>query len=438
MAAISEFVTAINQICSERGIDAERVYKALEEAVLAAFLKETQKMGDFIVEMDRETGKFRVIQRKLVVKKVENPETEIALKEAQKINKNFEEGDTIETEQEFESFGRIAAQTAKQVIMQSIRDAEHEAVLAEYSGKTGEVFTALMQRMQNGKAVFEIGKATAFMPQEEQVSNEFYRVGDRYKVYLKSIEDDGKGETLIVSRAAPEFLIKLFEMEVPEIESGIVEIKAVAREAGSRSKIAVVSHQEGVDPIGSCVGQKGTRIANVMSELGEEKIDIIEWKEELADFVEKALSPAQVISVKVDKEGLATVKVEEDQLSLAIGREGQNVRLAAKLTETRIDIQGPKGPLQSKKDDNATDDKATDDNASDDNKSDDSTDVVDTTENVEMEVKESVVDASETSKVETTEEVKEVKAVKASKAKSAKKETKAKKTPAKKAAKKSK
>jgi N utilization substance protein A len=251
-------------------------------------------------------------------------------------------GDVVEVELPREGFGRIAAQTAKQVILQQIRESEKDAVLSEYSGKVGEVFTALMQRMQRGQAVFEIGKATAYMPQDEQISNEFYRVGDRYKVLLKGIEDTVRGKELVVSRSSEDFLVELFTMEVPEIENGVVEVKAVAREAGSRSKMAVVSHQEGVDPIGSCVGQRGIRIANVMSELGEEKIDIIEWDEDPAVFVANALSPAKAESVEIDG-NTAIVKVEEEQLSLAIGRDGQNARLAWKLTEYKIDIVGPDG-----------------------------------------------------------------------------------------------
>ena len=196
--------------------------------------------------------------------------------------------------------------------------------------------------MQRGEVVFEIGKATAYMPQEEQISNEFYKVGERYKVLLKGIIDTPRGKELVVSRADSNFLIELFKMEVPEIESGVVEVKAVAREAGSRSKMAVYSNQDGVDPIGSCVGQRGIRIANVMSELGEEKIDIIEWNEDLETFIANALSPAKVESVKI-KGDTATVKVADDQLSLAIGRDGQNVRLAWKLTNIKIDIVGSEG-----------------------------------------------------------------------------------------------
>jgi len=347
MAMTSEFVSAINQIASERGIEKEEIFTALESAILVAYKKEKfmdlnlsqdeeESMGsNLTVELDRETGEFKLIATKEVVKKVTDDNTQISAAEAEMISPNVEVGDSIQLEMPAEEFGRIAAQTAKQVILQKMRESEKEAVLSEFSDKVGEVFSALMQRMQKGQVIFEIGKATAVMPQEEQISNEFYRLGERYKVLLKSIDDS----EVIVSRADPKFLIELFKLEVPEIESGVVEIKAVAREAGSRSKIAVVSHQDGVDPIGSCVGQRGIRIANVMNEIGEEKIDIIEWNEEPRKFVANALSPAKIEGVNISEE-TATVTVDEDQLSLAIGREGQNVRLAWKLTGYKIDIVG--------------------------------------------------------------------------------------------------
>ncbi len=343
----SEFVAAINQIAAERGIDKEEIFLALEAAILVAYKKEKfqnlnlseeeeEKMGaNLTVELDRETGEFKLIATKEVVAKVADDNMQISVSDAEMISPNVEVGDSIQLEMPAEDFGRIAAQTAKQVILQKMRESEKEAVLVEFNDKVGEIFSALMQRMQKGQVVFEIGKATAIMPQEEQISNEFYRLGERYKVLLKSI-DDGQ---IIVSRAEPKFLIELFKLEVPEIESGVVEVKAVAREAGSRSKIAVVSHQDGVDPIGSCVGQRGIRIANVMNEIGEEKIDIIEWDESQEKFVANALSPAKIASVKIE-EDTATVTVDEDQLSLAIGREGQNVRLAWKLTGFKIDIVG--------------------------------------------------------------------------------------------------
>ena len=348
MAITSDFLSAVTQISAERGFDREKVFQALEEAILTAYRKEKfgttrddegNKVGENLsVEVDRETGEFKLFANKNVVEKVSDDEQEIALVEAEYISPNAEIGDTVQIEIPSEDLGRIAAQAAKQVILQKMSEFEKEAILDEYSDKVGEVFTALMQRMQRGDVIFEIGKATAIMPPEEQIGNEFYKVGQRYKVLLKSIDD---GE-IIVSRSDPNFLREMFKLEVPEIESGVVEIKAVAREAGMRSKIAVVSHQEGVDPIGSCVGQRGIRIANIMNELGEEKIDIIEWDEDLEEFVANALSPAKVNSVQIDGE-TATVKVDADQLSLAIGKEGQNVRLAWKLTGMKIDIEGPEG-----------------------------------------------------------------------------------------------
>ena len=339
----SEFIAAINQIAAERGIDKEEIFKALEESILVAYKKEKfqfdndedkdEKGKNLSVELNRETGDFKLIATKEVVKKAKDNELEISLSEAEMISPNVEIGDSIQIEMPSVDFGRIAAQTAKQVILQKIRESEKDAVISEYSDKVGEIFTALMQRMQKGDVIFEIGKATAIMPKEEQISNEFYRLGDRYKVLLKKIVDS----QMIVSRADPNFLIGLFKLEVPEIESGVLEVKAIAREAGSRSKMAVVSKEEGVDPIGSCVGQRGIRIANVMNEVGEEKIDIIEWDEDDEKFVANALSPAKIDNVVIEGDK-AIVTVPEDQLSLAIGREGQNVRLACKLTGFKIDI----------------------------------------------------------------------------------------------------
>lgn len=319
-----------------------KFFGALEAAVLSAYKKEFDKdnVDNISVELNRESGQFKYIAKKTIVKKVSDADLEMSVKEAQSLNKKLKDGDVVEIELPVENFGRIAAQTAKQIILQKIGESERQAILDEYSGKVGEIFPALMQRMQRGQVLFEIGKATAIMPQEEQIPNEFYKVGEKYKVLLKGIEDAGMGKSLIVSRSDPKFLIELFKLEVPEMESGVVEVKACAREAGSRSKIAVTSHQDGVDPIGSCVGQRGMRIANVMSELGEEKIDIIEWSKDEEQFVANALSPAKVEAVTI-KAGVAVVKVAEDQLSLAIGRDGQNVRLAYKLTNYKIDIQGP-------------------------------------------------------------------------------------------------
>jgi N utilization substance protein A len=353
MAMMSEFISAINQIAAERGIEKEEIFTALESAILVAYKKEKfsgeekeEELGsNLTVELDRETGEFKLIATKEVVKKVKDNDMEISIEEAEMISPSVEVGDSVQIEMPTEDFGRIAAQTAKQVILQKIRESEKEAVISEYSDKVGEIFTALMQRMQRGEVVFEIGKATAFMPPEEQIPNEFYRVGDRYKVLLKDIVDS----QMVVSRADPKFLIELFKLEVPEIESGVLEVMAIAREAGSRSKMAVRSTQDGVDPIGSCVGQRGIRIANVMNELGEEKIDIIEWDEDPEEFVAKALSPAKIEEVTIEDE-TATVTVADDQLSLAIGRDGQNVRLAWKLTGYKIDIVGSGGEVVKKED----------------------------------------------------------------------------------------
>lgn len=348
MAMTSEFISAINQIAAERGIDKEEIFKALEESILVAYKKEKFDLSNedenngenLSVELNRESGDFKLIATKEVVKKVSNDVLEISLAEAEMISPNVEVGDSIQIEMPSTDFGRIAAQTAKQVILQKIRESEKDAVISEYNDKVGEIFTALMQRMQKGDVIFEIGKATAVMPQSEQISNEFYRLGERYKVLLKEIVDS----QMVVSRVDPDFLIGLFKLEVPEIESGVVEIKGVAREAGSRSKMAVRSNQDGVDPIGSCVGQRGVRIANVMNELGEEKIDIIEWDEDPEKFVANSLSPAKIEDVVIDGDK-ATVTVPSDQLSLAIGREGQNVRLACKLTGLKIDILGADGEV---------------------------------------------------------------------------------------------
>jgi N utilization substance protein A len=355
MAMISEFIAAINQIAAERGIEKEEIFQALESAILVAYKKEKytnvekeedEELGSNLsIEMDRETGDYKLIATKEVVKKVKNNDLEISMSEAELISPSVEVGDSIQIEMPTEDFGRIAAQTAKQVILQKIRESEKDAVISEYSDKVGEIFTALMQRMQKGQVVFEIGKATAYMPPEEQIPNEFYRLGDRYKVLLKDIVDS----QMMVSRADPALLIELFKLEVPEIESGVLEVKEIAREAGSRSKMAVNSTQDGVDPIGSCVGQRGIRIANVMNELGEEKIDIIEWDEQPEQFVANALSPAKIEEVEI-KDDTATVTVADDQLSLAIGRDGQNVRLAWKLTGYKIDIVGSGGDVVTKED----------------------------------------------------------------------------------------
>ena len=341
MAVISEFVAAINQIASERGIDKDDVIAAVEEAMAVAFKRENdmRDLEDVSANFDEETGKVEILVKKKVVKGSPTDVNEISLTEAKKIDAKVKEGGIVTLRYEMGEISRIGAQIVKQVVLQKLREFEKKAVLEQYGDKVGQIFTALMQRMQAGSVVFELDKVVAYMPKEEQIPGEFYRNGERYKVLLKKIETDGVGGTLIVSRSGSDFLKGLFKSEVPEIESGVVEIMAVAREAGSRSKIAVRSNQEGIDAIGSCVGQRGVRIANIMGELGNEKIDIIEWSKDPEQFVANALNPAKVESVKI-KDNVATVKVPEDQLSLAIGKDGQNVRLAVKLTGYDIEIVG--------------------------------------------------------------------------------------------------
>lgn len=271
-----------------------------------------------------------------------NPERDLTLEEAKKLNKKAKAGDVIETELETKSdFGRVAAQTAKQVIIQRIREAERDAMYKEYKEKEGEVINGIVQRVEGRNVYVDLGKSIGVLFPSEQIEGENYRIGQRLKVYLAKVESDPKGPGMLLSRAHPEIIRKLFALEVPEVFSGAVEIKVVAREAGSRTKIAVASKEEGVDPIGSCVGQKGTRVQAVIDELGGEKIDIIEWNENAEKFISSSLSPAKVLAVALDEENrIATVKVPEDQLSLAIGKRGQNVRLAAKLTGWRIDMVG--------------------------------------------------------------------------------------------------
>jgi len=290
-----------------------------------------------------------------------NPEHHILIEDAKKIKKDAKLGDEIIFPLEAKNdYGRIAAQTAKQVIIQKIREAEKVSVLADYGQKEGEIVSGTVQRMERGNIFVDMGRASGLLPYEEQIPGEHYKQGERIRMYLSRVEETPKGIFLRLSRAHPKFLAKLFEIEVPEIAGNSVEIKAIAREAGSRSKIAVASNDSHIDPVGSMVGQRGVRVSTVMSELGGEKIDIIEWSPEPEKFIEDALSPAKVQKVTLNKEEMkATVSVTEDQQSLAIGKGGQNVRLAAKLTGWKIDIQSTNAPAQ-------TDEEVADEDTSDD------------------------------------------------------------------------
>lgn len=406
---IKQFLSAISAISEEKGISKEKVVETLEMALAAAYKRDYGKKSQVIrAKLDAETGEMSFSQIKFVVeesmlkleeeeeeegeekaapgeekkekkasagdgkgkkKKEEekekeeapekeeyaegeerkirfNPERHIMLEEAQKINPESKVGDEVafplETQKEY---GRIAAQTAKQVILQRIREAEREAVFEEFRGREGEIVSGTVQRVDGQSVFVNIGRAVAILPPEEQIREEHYSVGSRMKFYILLVEKGIRGPGLILSRSHPKFISRLFELEVPEIPAGTVVVKSIAREAGSRAKIAVAATQEGVDPVGSCVGQRGTRVSAVISELSGEKIDIIEWNEDISKFLANSVSPAKVVSVEINAERRdAKLLVPEDQLSLAIGKGGQNVRLAAKLTGWKLDIRSAGKP----------------------------------------------------------------------------------------------
>lgn len=387
--------STLEQLAEEKGISKVKVVETIEMALAAAYKKEYGKKSQIVkAKFDPESGSVAFSQAKIVVdesmikteeeiaeeealreaamtekgqeahgrergdrrdreedetddlsgevKKVRfNPERHIMLEEARQIKKDVQTADELEFPLDSqEDYGRIAAQTAKQVIIQRIREAEREAVYDEYKDREGDIVSGLVQRIEGRNVFVDLGRTVGFLPPEEQVSFERYRIGERMKTLLLSVEKSTRGPAMYLSRSHPKFVLKLFELEVPEIASGAVEVKSIAREAGSRSKIAVTSHQEGVDPVGSCVGQKGVRVSTVISELGGEKIDITEWDEDPARFIANAISPAKVLEVEINPEAKESrVTVAEDQLSLAIGKGGQNVRLAAKLTGWKIDVR---------------------------------------------------------------------------------------------------
>ncbi len=357
----------LTELEEERGIPKEKIIEAIEAALATAYKKEYGRKGQIIrAHFDLNAGKTEFSQVKIVVDestvrmeedeegpKAEsgdertrfNPEHHILLQDAKKIKRDAKLDDEMIFPLEAkDDYGRIAAQTAKQVIIQKIREAEKVSVVNEFGGRQGEIVTGTVQRIERGNLFIDLGRATGILPYEEQIPGERYRQGERVRTYLYSVEETPRGIFLRLSRSHPQFLAKLFSLEVPEVANGVVELKAIAREAGSRSKVAAASKDSHIDPVGSLVGQRGVRVSTVMSELSGEKIDIIEWSEHTKEFIEDALSPAKVISVTIDeKEHKATVEVMPDQQSLAIGKGGQNVRLAAKLTGWRIDIQSMKG-----------------------------------------------------------------------------------------------
>lgn len=398
MIDLKSFAQAIQQIADEKGISKEKIFETIEMALAAAYKRDYGKRGQIVrAKMDPVSGVMDMKQIKIVVdesmikseeevaaeeaermakmsqekpserhdrerarrmeedeipegeKKVRfNPEKHLMLDEAKKIKKDVRPGDELEFPLEHrDEFGRIAAQTAKQVIIQRIREAEREAVFDEFKTKEGELVSGLVQRIEGRNVFIDIGRTTGILTPEEQIPYERYRVGERVKVLINLVEKNPKGPGIFLSRSHPRILKKLFEIEVPEINAGTVAIKAVAREPGSRSKVAVDSNEQGIDPVGSLVGQKGVRVSTVINELGGEKIDIIEWSDNPAEFIGNSLSPAKVLNVEIDpKYKNASVTVPEEQLSLAIGKGGQNVRLAAKLTGWKIDVRSNQEPRE--------------------------------------------------------------------------------------------
>ncbi|PIT92894.1 MAG: transcription termination/antitermination protein NusA [Candidatus Harrisonbacteria bacterium CG10_big_fil_rev_8_21_14_0_10_38_8] len=374
---------AVEQVSEEKGIDSAKVIEAIEGSIAAAYKKEYEKKGELIkAKFDIKTGELKFWQAKIVVdestvrmpdpeeeageldqvahssenseKLIDdgeeklpryNPSRHILIEEAVNENSDIAIGEEILYPLEStEEFGRIAAQAAKQVILQRLREAERDSVLGEFKNKEGEIISGLVQRIERGNVYIDLGRATGIMFSNEAIPGEHYKIGERLKFYIVKVADDTRMASIILSRSHPQFVSRLFELEIPEITDKTIEIKGVAREAGSRTKIAVVSNMEGVDPVGSCVGQRGTRVMAVSNELGQEKIDIIEWSEDPARFIASSLSPATVNEVEILPDNEARIFVDNDQLSLAIGRGGQNVRLAARLTGWKIDVRSNEEP----------------------------------------------------------------------------------------------
>ncbi|HXK40693.1 MAG TPA: transcription termination factor NusA [Candidatus Paceibacterota bacterium] len=394
MFDIKQFILAIRQIAEEKGIPEESVLETVEAAIAAAYKRDYGKKGQIVrAKLDPETGDIKVSQVHYVVEGVDeeenitgqlprpapefdeplsrrdrsqegqdstdgnvgtgaikfNPEKHILLEEAKKVNKKIKVGDELVTELETHTeFGRIAAQTAKQVVIQRLREAERSAIYEEFKKKEGEIISGVIQRKEGPLVFIDIGKTNGILTTMEQVPGENYRIGSRLRFLILKVDETPRGPVVVLSRSHPKLVYGLFGMEVPEIDSGAVEVKAIAREAGSRTKIAVTSKESGVDPIGSLVGQKGVRVQTVINELAGEKIDIILWSDKVAEFIANSFSPAKVLDVKIldeDKKH-ALVEVSDDQFSLAIGKRGQNVRLAAKLTGWKIDVRSPKEAIE--------------------------------------------------------------------------------------------
>ena len=336
-----ELILALEDLEKEKGIKKEYLLESIESALVTAYKRNFDALENVKVVMDKQTGATYVYSIKEVVERANDPVQEISLDEAKKINKSIQIGDNVEIEIVPKNFGRIAAQTAKQVIVQKIREAEREILYNDYSDKKGEIVSGPIQKAERGIVVMDLGKLEGVMPLKEQIPTENYNVNDKIKAYVVDVEKGEKGAPqVIVSRSHPDFVRKLLEFEIPEIYEGLIEIKSVSRDPGKRSKVAVYSQEPNIDPVGSCVGQRGIRIQNVINELHGEKIDVIEWNPDISIYIAAALLPAKIMAVdSKEDEKFAQVIVPDDQLSLAIGKAGQNARLAARLTNWKIDIK---------------------------------------------------------------------------------------------------
>ncbi|MGY4689859.1 transcription termination factor NusA [Salibacterium sp. K-3] len=344
----SDFMDALSTLETDKGIEKEIIIEAIEAALISAYKRNFNQAQNVRIDIDRDDGTIRVFARKEVVEEVFDPRLEISQEEAGEIDPNYELDDVVELEVTPKDFGRIAAQTAKQVVTQRVREAERGIIYSDFIDREEDIMTGIVQRQDNRFIYVDLGKVEALLPQGEQMPNESYRHNDRLKVYITKVEKTTKGPQILISRSHPGLLKRLFELEVPEIYDGTVEVLSVAREAGDRSKISVYAEDPEVDPVGSCVGPKGQRVQTIVNELKGEKIDIVHYSDDVFEYVTNALSPSKVLDVKVDEEDKSTLVIVPDyQLSLAIGKRGQNARLAAKLTGWKIDIKSESEALES-------------------------------------------------------------------------------------------
>ncbi len=335
-----DFIDALHEIEKEKGISADVIFEALESALISSYKKNFGSAQNVLVDIDKENGKVLVYSTKDVVEEVEDPYLEISIEDAKKISEKNQVGDLIKIEITPKDFGRIAAQTAKQVVIQRIKDAERDVIYDDFINRENEIITGSIQRISKNNVFIDLGKTEGILPPVEQIEGEEYEQGDRLKLIITEVKKTTKGPQIVLSRSHPNLVKRLFELEIPEISDGVVDVYSIAREAGARTKIAVYSKDPDVDPLGACVGFKGSRVRAIVEELHGEKIDIVVWSKDIAEFIGNSLSPSKVVKVIVnEKEKSATVVVPDYQLSLAIGKEGQNARLAAKLTNWKIDIK---------------------------------------------------------------------------------------------------